>query len=43
MVKNEYPFDFKYIQFPVRFCFAMSVNKAQGQTMKLSGIDITDL
>lgn len=42
MITNEYPFEFKRIQFPVKLCFAMSINKAQGQTMKVAGIDISD-
>ncbi|XP_044019163.1 uncharacterized protein LOC122859540 [Aphidius gifuensis] len=42
MITNEYPFEFKRVQFPIKLCFAMSINKAQGQTMKVSGIDNTD-
>ncbi|KAF0703444.1 ATP-dependent DNA helicase [Aphis craccivora] len=42
MITNEYPFEFKRVQFPVKLCFAMSINKAQGQTMKAAGIDISD-
>ena len=38
--ENEYPFNFKRRQFPVRLAFAMSINKAQGQTMKRIGIDL---
>ena len=32
------PFDFKRLQFPVRVCFAMSINKAQGQSLKVAGL-----
>ena len=31
-------FDFKRIQFPVKACFAMSINKSQGQTLKSVGL-----
>jgi len=39
---NEYPFKFKRVQFPIKLCFAVSVNKAQGQTLKVAGLDITN-
>ena len=36
---NEgYPFHFKRKQFPVRLCFAMTINKAQGQTIPHVGV-----
>ena len=37
--ENEgYPFQFKRKQFPVRLCFAMTINKAQGQTIPNVGV-----
>ncbi|XP_012837726.1 PREDICTED: uncharacterized protein LOC105958267 [Erythranthe guttata] len=37
--ENEgYPFKFKRKQFPVRLCFAMTINKAQGQTISNVGV-----
>jgi hypothetical protein len=33
-----FPFQFKRKQFPVRFSFAMTVNKAQGQTIPNAGV-----
>ncbi|XP_022178171.1 uncharacterized protein LOC111039146 [Myzus persicae] len=42
MITNEYPFEFKRVQFPLKLCFAMSINKAQGQTLKVAGLDITN-
>ena len=33
-----YPFEFKRIQFPVKVCFAMSINKSQGNTLKHVGL-----
>ena len=32
------PFEFKRLQFPIRVCFAMSTNKAQGQSVTLAGL-----
>lgn len=42
MITNKYPFEFKHVQFPNKLCFAFSINKVQGQTMKVAGIDNTD-
>lgn len=33
------PSDFKTIQFPVKVCFAVTINKSQGQLFKSTGID----
>jgi ATP-dependent DNA helicase PIF1 len=38
----EVPFEMKRVQFPVRLCFAMTINKSQGQTFKKVGIDLTE-
>ena len=38
LIPTGFGFDFKRIQFPVKPCFAMSINKAQGQTMKNVGL-----
>ncbi|UYV70161.1 hypothetical protein LAZ67_7002036 [Cordylochernes scorpioides] len=34
------PLHFKRLQFPIRVSFAMSINKAQGQSLKITGIDL---
>ena len=39
---TELPFTLRRCQFPVRPCFAMSVNKAQGQTIDFVGTYLLD-
>ena len=39
-IPTHLPFDFKRIQFPVRLAFAMSINKVQGQSLKIAGIHL---
>jgi Helicase len=38
----ELPFDFRRTQFPLRLAFAMTINKAQGQTLKYVGLCLTE-
>jgi len=40
MIPNDMPFEFKRLQFPVRLAFAMSINKSQGQSLSVCGINI---
>lgn len=35
---DSFPFQFKRTQFPIRLCFAMTINKAQGQTIPFVGV-----
>ncbi|XP_021740135.1 uncharacterized protein LOC110706525 [Chenopodium quinoa] len=35
---TNYPFQFQQKQFPIKLCFAMTINKAQGQTLTQVGI-----
>nr|XP_018910130.1 PREDICTED: uncharacterized protein LOC109039193 [Bemisia tabaci] len=42
MIPNDYPFQFKRIQFPIRLAFAISINKSQGQSLTYAGIDLRD-
>ena len=39
-VEGELPFTLTRRQFPVRVCFAMTINKSQGQTLKTVGLDL---
>ncbi|XP_074114110.1 ATP-dependent DNA helicase pif1-like [Cotesia typhae] len=40
LIPSDYHFKFKRLQFPVRVCFAMTINKAQGQSLNLAGVDL---
>ncbi len=40
LIPHNYPFQFKRVQFPVSVCFAMTINKSQGQTLKAAGVDL---
>jgi ATP-dependent exoDNAse (exonuclease V), alpha subunit - helicase superfamily I member len=38
--EGQFPFILVCKQFPIRLCFAMTVNKAQGQSLDITGIDL---
>ncbi|CAK9834575.1 hypothetical protein ANTRET_LOCUS11087 [Anthophora retusa] len=38
MIPTDMPFQFKRLQFPVRPAFAMTMNKAQGQSLQVYGL-----
>ncbi|XP_025425057.1 uncharacterized protein LOC112693976 [Sipha flava] len=42
LIPTDMPFEFKRLQFPVRLSFAMSINKAQGQTLQVCGLDLEE-
>lgn len=40
MILSDMPFEFKRLQFPVRLAFAMTINKAQGQSLQICGLNL---
>ncbi|KAF0758990.1 ATP-dependent DNA helicase PIF1-like [Aphis craccivora] len=42
LIPSDYPFEFKRIQFPLKVCFTMTINKSEGQSLSMAGIDLRD-
>lgn len=40
LIPSDYHFEFKRLEFPVKCYFAMTINKTQGQSLKLAGVDL---
>ena len=38
IIPNDFPIAFRRLQFPIKLCFSMSINKAQGQTLQKVGL-----
>jgi hypothetical protein len=43
MILIDMLFEFKRLQFPVRLAFAMTINKAQAQSLQVCGLNFDDL
>ncbi|GFT86610.1 ATP-dependent DNA helicase pif1 [Trichonephila clavipes] len=41
MIPTDTPFKFKRLQFPIRLAFAITINKAQGQSLELCWLDLS--
>jgi ATP-dependent DNA helicase PIF1 len=41
IISTDVPVKFKRLQFPIRLTFAMTINKSQGQTMSVCGLDLS--
>ncbi|GFR00365.1 ATP-dependent DNA helicase [Trichonephila clavata] len=39
-IPSDNTIQFKRIQFPLKLCFAMTINKSQGQSLGIAGIDL---
>lgn len=42
LIPSDYPFQFKRLQFPLKVCFVMTINKFQRQSLKMAGIDLRE-
>lgn len=40
MISNDLGLEFKRTQFPIKLAFAITINKSQGQTLKVAGINL---
>jgi hypothetical protein len=41
LILTDMPFKFKRLQFPIQLAFAITINKSQGQSLELSGLDLS--
>jgi ATP-dependent DNA helicase PIF1 len=43
IIPTDVPIQFKRLQFPFRLAFAITINKSQGQTMSVCGLDLSNI
>src|SRR5258705_1434158 len=41
LIPTDLPFSSKRLQFHIRLAFAITINKTQGQSLKVTGLDLT--
>lgn len=42
LISTNLPFQFKRLQFPVKLAYSITINKAQGQTLRYCGINLSE-
>lgn len=42
LITSDMPFQYKRLQFPLKLSFAMSINKTQGQSLDVIGLDLVE-
>lgn len=42
LISSDLVLDFQRLQFPIKLCYAITINKSQGQSMQVVGVDLTD-
>ena len=42
LILSNYHLEFKRMQFPIKVCFAVTINKSQGQSLKVAGINLRE-
>lgn len=42
MILTDMPIEFKWLQFPPQLAFSMTINKAQGQSLQLCGLNLAN-
>ena len=40
LIPSDNTINFRRLQLPVKLCFGMSINKAQGQSLRVAGVDL---
>jgi len=40
IITADVSIEFKWVEFPMKLAFAMTINKSQGQTMSICGLDL---